>query len=78
MSLARIAPTEVVVQGNGNGLLRSIPADTVVLVSFHTPNAEFRDYLGDAPFRVHYAGNVNGTDTIQAAVHGAAAIARKI
>jgi len=78
MSLAHITPDEVVARGNGNDLLRTYPADTVVLVSYHRPDDDLLDALGAAPFRVHRVGDVTGTDTIQAAVHGAAAIARTL
>jgi 2,4-dienoyl-CoA reductase-like NADH-dependent reductase (Old Yellow Enzyme family) len=78
VSLSHITPTEVVARGNGNDRLTSHPADTVVIVSYHRPEDDLAAYLDDAPYRVHRVGNVTGTDTIQAAVHGAAALARRL
>ncbi len=78
MALREITPTEVVARGIGNELVRNFPADTVVIATYHEPNAEITDYLREAGRNVHLAGNVNGTDTIQAAVHSAAAVARAL
>ena len=78
MALREITTTEVVVRGIGNELVRTFPADTVVIATYHEPNAEIAEYLREAGLSVHLAGNVNGTDTIQAAVHSAAAIARAL
>lgn len=78
MALREITTTEVVARGIGNELVRTFPADTVVIATYHEPNADIADYLRAAGLNVHLAGNVNGTDTIQAAVHGAASIARAL
>lgn len=78
MALRRITPTEVVVRGVGNDLERTFAADTVVIATYHEPNAELADHLRAAGLSVHLAGDVNGTDTIQAAIHGASAIARRL
>ena len=78
MALREITATEVIVRGIGNELVRTFPADTVVIATYHEPNSEITDYLRDAGLNVHLAGNVNGTDTISAAVHGAANIARAL
>ena len=78
MALRRITPTEVELRGIGNDLVRTLPADTVVIATYHEPAAELADHLRSAGIRVHLAGNVTGTDSIQAAIHGAAAVARAI
>jgi len=78
MALREITPTEVVARGIGSDLVRTFPADTVVIATYHEPNADLADHLRAAGLTVHLAGNVNGTDTIQAAIHGAAAVARKV
>ena len=78
MALREITATEVIVRGIGNELVRTFPADTVVIATYHEPNSEITDYLRNAGLNVHLAGNVNGTDTISAAVHGAANIARAL
>jgi 2,4-dienoyl-CoA reductase-like NADH-dependent reductase (Old Yellow Enzyme family)/thioredoxin reductase len=76
MALREITASEVIVRGIGNDLVRTLPADTVVIATYHEPNAELADHLRDAGLSVHLAGNVTGTDSILSAVHGAAAIAR--
>jgi 2,4-dienoyl-CoA reductase-like NADH-dependent reductase (Old Yellow Enzyme family) len=78
MSLNSITDTHVVAGGRGNDLVRTFAADTVVIVSYHLPNVDIADHLHAHGFGVHLAGNVNGTDSIQAAIHGAAAIARRM
>ena len=78
MALQEITPDAVVVRGIGNELRRTFPADTVVIATYHEPNAELADHLRDAGLTVHVVGNATGTDTIQAAIHGAAAICRTI
>ena len=78
MALRRVTPTEVELRGIGNDLARTLAADTVVIATYHEPDAELADHLRAAGLSVHLAGNVNGTDSIQAAIHGAAAIARGI
>ena len=78
MALREITTTEVVARGIGNELVRTFPADTVVIATYHEPNSEITDYLREAGISVHLAGNVNGTDTIQAAIHSAAAVARAL
>jgi hypothetical protein len=78
MALRAITADEVVVRGIGNDFEYAIPADTVVIVSFHEPNRDLADHLAGQPFAVHLVGNVNGTSSIMAAIHGAAAIARTL
>lgn len=78
MMLRRITPTEVVVRVIGTEHERTLPADTVVIATYHEPNAELADHLRAAGVNVHLAGNVNGTATIQDAIHGAAVVARRL
>ena len=78
MVLQEITPTDVVAHGRGNDLVGSYPADTVVIATYHEPNAELGQHLREAGLSVHEAGNVAGTDTILAAIHSAAAITRKL
>jgi NADPH-dependent 2,4-dienoyl-CoA reductase/sulfur reductase-like enzyme len=78
MSLAEITPTEVVAKGRGNDVSRRFPADTVVIVTYHEPNDELAAHLTGHGFGVHVVGNAGGTDTIQAAIHSAAGIARTL
>ena len=76
MALREITPTEVVVRGIGNDVVDTYPADTVVIVSYHEPNRDLADHLQGQGFNVHLAGDVTGTANIQAAIHGASALAR--
>ena len=78
MALREITATEVIARGVGNDLVRTFPADTVVVATYHEPNDGLADHLRAAGLTVHLAGNVNGTDTIQAAIHSAAAITRAL
>jgi 2,4-dienoyl-CoA reductase-like NADH-dependent reductase (Old Yellow Enzyme family)/thioredoxin reductase len=78
MALREITPEEVVAGGIGNDLVRTFPADTVVIATYHEPNAGLADHLRGAGLSVHTAGDVDGTDTILAAIHGAASVARTI
>ena len=78
MALREITASGVHVRGIGNDLTRRVPADTVVIVTYHEPNRELADHLDGYGFGVHLVGDVNGTGTIQAAVHGAAAVARHL
>jgi NADPH-dependent 2,4-dienoyl-CoA reductase/sulfur reductase-like enzyme len=78
MALHQITTEAVVVHGIGNDLELTIPADTVVIATYHEPNAELADHLRDARLEVHVIGNAAGTDTIQAAIHGAASVTRNL
>ena len=67
-------------RSRGTHLEEVLEADTVVVVSYHEPNSGLADHLhsfmADAPWTVHLTGDVNGTNSIQAAIHESAAIAR--
>ena len=76
MALREITPTEVVARGLGTDTHRAFPADTVVIVSYHEPNRDIADHLHGRPFRVQLVGDVNGTSSIQAAIHAASAATR--
>jgi hypothetical protein len=76
MMLGAITATHVEMRGLGNNVVRTFPSDTVVLAGYHEPNCGLADALAGQSFGVHLAGNVNGTSSIQAALHSAAAIAR--
>jgi 2,4-dienoyl-CoA reductase-like NADH-dependent reductase (Old Yellow Enzyme family) len=65
--------------------IRSVPAQTVVIVSYGQPNRELGDYLavddaaGDtARWRVSSIGDVTGTNGVMPAIHQAAAVARSL
>jgi NADPH-dependent 2,4-dienoyl-CoA reductase/sulfur reductase-like enzyme len=80
MALRRITDTAVTAAGLGSGRERTFPADTVCIVTYHDLNDDLAGHLvavhADAPFTVHLIGNANGTDSIQGAIHGAAAVTR--
>ncbi len=60
--------------------LRTIPAATVVIVTYGHPNRELGEYLAAEPgrWRLHSIGDVTGTNGILPAIHQAAATARSI
>jgi 2,4-dienoyl-CoA reductase-like NADH-dependent reductase (Old Yellow Enzyme family) len=76
VAVRSITPECVVVRGLGNGVERTFDADTVVLVGYHHPNHELADALVEMGLDVRTVGDVNGTDSIRAAIHEAAAVAR--
>ena len=78
VALREITPTAVVVQGIGYDGTQELPADTVVVVSYHQPNVELADHLGEQDFELHLVGDVTGTSSIYDAIHSAAAIARAL
>jgi 2,4-dienoyl-CoA reductase-like NADH-dependent reductase (Old Yellow Enzyme family)/NADPH-dependent 2,4-dienoyl-CoA reductase/sulfur reductase-like enzyme len=78
MALRRVTSDTVEAVALGTDLVRTFPADTVVLVSYHQPNDDLVDLLAGRGFGVHVVGNADGTDSIQAAIHGAAAVARTL
>ena len=86
VALRAITPEAVLTRDLGTYTERSFEADTVVIVSYHDCNNELADYLraemyGRAdtpPFNMHLVGDVNGTNSIMAAIHAGAHIGREI
>jgi 2,4-dienoyl-CoA reductase-like NADH-dependent reductase (Old Yellow Enzyme family) len=78
MALTAVCADHVVARGLGHGGERCFDADTVVLVGYHHPNRELADALAGHGLDVRTAGDVNGTDSIRAAIHDAAAVARSL
>ena len=78
VALREITPTQVVVHGIGHDVTQDLPADTVVIVSYHQPNVELADHLVEQDFELHLVGDVTGTSSIYDAIHSAAAIARAL
>ncbi len=78
MVLGEITPTAVHVVGRGNELRREIAADTVVIATYQLPADELADALRSGGRTVHVVGDAAGTDSIQAAIHAAAAITRRL
>lgn len=58
--------------------VQKIPAGTVILVSFNEPNRWLAEELESAGLEVHWVGDVLGGNSILAAVHSAAEIARSL
>jgi hypothetical protein len=60
--------------------LRTIPAETVVIVTYGHPNRELGEHLlaEPGPWSVHRIGDVTGTNGILPAIHQAAAVSRRI
>jgi NADPH-dependent 2,4-dienoyl-CoA reductase/sulfur reductase-like enzyme len=77
--LQGITPEEVIIGVPFTERVRSIPARTVVLVSYNHPNRELPEILGAAgDLPVHLVGDVTGTNGIMPAIHQAAGIARAL
>ena len=72
---------DAVVHGIGHDVTQELPADTVVVVSYHQPNVELADHLTEpltAGCRLHLVGDVTGTSSILRRHPPAAAIARAL
>ena len=86
VALREITPEAVVTRDLGTYTERSFEADTVVIVSYHDCNSELADYLqaemseqtDTPPVNLHLVGDVNGTNSIMAAIHAGARIGREI
>ncbi|WP_419926225.1 FAD-dependent oxidoreductase [Candidatus Poriferisocius sp.] len=86
VALREITPEAVMTRDLGTYNERGFDADTVVIVSYHDCNNELADYLraemsdrSDAPkFTMHLVGDVNGTNSIMAAIHAGARVGREI
>lgn len=78
MALRRITSDSVTARGIGHDTERSFTADTVAIVTYHDPNRDIADHLTGRDYQVHLAGDVNGTQSIMAAIHSASAIARAL
>jgi 2,4-dienoyl-CoA reductase-like NADH-dependent reductase (Old Yellow Enzyme family) len=58
--------------------VRTIPARTVILVGFNEPNRLLADELAARGIEVHLAGDVLGRNGMMTAIHGGAAIGRRL
>ena len=78
--LRAIRPGEVEIGVLFTDRVRTVPAATVVLVTYGHPNRELGEYLAVDPgrWRLHRIGDVTGTNGILPAIHQAAATARAI
>jgi 2,4-dienoyl-CoA reductase-like NADH-dependent reductase (Old Yellow Enzyme family)/thioredoxin reductase len=57
---------------------RTLPARTVVIVTYNQPNRDLVPYLEGEPYQIHLVGDVTGTNSLMAAIHGAASVARTL
>lgn len=78
--LREIRPAEVEIGVPFTERVRTLPAATVVLVTYGHPNRELGEYLAadPGPWAVRSVGDVTGTNGILPAIHQAAAAARSI
>jgi 2,4-dienoyl-CoA reductase-like NADH-dependent reductase (Old Yellow Enzyme family) len=79
--LQGITPDEVIIGVPFTERVRTVPARTVVIVTYNHPNREPAEYLAvghEAPWNVHLVGDVTGSNGIRPAIHQAAAVARAI
>lgn len=60
--------------------VRTVPASTVVIVTYGHPNRELGEYLAvePGPWTVHRVGDVTGTNGVLPAIHQAAQVARSL
>ncbi len=60
--------------------VRTIPASTVVIVTYGHPNRELGEYLQEAaePWSLHHIGDVTGSNGLLPAIHQAANVARQM
>ena len=58
--------------------VRTLPAQTVVMVTHNQPNRYLADELNDAGFEVHQVGDVQGRNNIRNAIHSGALLGRSI
>lgn len=78
-----ITPDEVLVGVPFTERRRTIPARTVVIVTYNHPNRELIDYvapggIADGGMTVHLVGDVTGTNGIMPAIHQASAVTREM
>jgi 2,4-dienoyl-CoA reductase-like NADH-dependent reductase (Old Yellow Enzyme family) len=64
-----IGPGMIRVRTLGGESERTFEADTIVLVGYQLPNRELADHFEERGVPVRTVGAINGTDTIQAAIH---------
>lgn len=76
--LQAIGADEVVIGVPFTERRRTVPARTVVLVTYNHPNRELAQYLEAAGRPVHLVGDVTGTNGIMPAIHQAAGLARSL
>jgi 2,4-dienoyl-CoA reductase-like NADH-dependent reductase (Old Yellow Enzyme family) len=78
--LRRITPEAVEIGVLFTDRVRTVPARTVVLVSFNEPNRELANQLAarQSNVRVHLIGDVKGRNSMMTAIHEAAEVARAI
>ena len=80
--LQGITPDDVIIGAPFTERVRSVPAGTVVLVTYNHPNRELAEHLAadsrKQSWSVHLIGDVTGTNGILASIHQAAAVARVI
>jgi hypothetical protein len=74
--LREIAPESVLVGHRGTTTSRTIPADTVVIVSYNRRNRELADALLGRGIPTHVIGDAAGGQSIMAAIHDAAQVIR--
>lgn len=78
--LIEIRPDEVDIGVAFTDRVRTLPAGTVVIVTYGSPNRELGDYLEErqGPWSLHRVGDVTGTNGVLPAIHQAAEVARAI
>jgi hypothetical protein len=76
--LEAITPDEVAIAVPFTERHRVLPARTVVLVTHNRPNRDLVEHLDPQAHGVHLVGDVQGTNSLMAAIHAAAAVSRAL
>jgi len=78
--LLEIRPGDVDIGVAFTDRVRTIPAETVVIVTYGQPNRELGEHLSleSASWSVHQIGDVTGTNGVLPAIHQAAALSRAL
>lgn len=76
--IVEITPDDVEIALSRGPVRRRIPADTVILVGYNTPNDEIADWLREEGMSVHTIGDARGTRTLGDAIESADALARAL
>lgn len=78
--LLEIRPDEVDIGVSFTDRRRTVPARTVVIVTYGHPNRELGEHLraADGAWNVHQIGDVTGTNGVMPAIHAGSALGRAI
>ena len=76
--LREIRPGEVDIGVLHTDRVRTLPANTVIMVTHHEPNRYLADELEAEGIEVHAIGDAQGRNSIRNAIHEGAFLGRKV